>query len=145
MKNRLSFEGRFAFYAVTSASVCLLFCQPVKVFRCEDILCIAELTADFDILSVTDHGFQIFAVNADDGFLCPLPAAEAAVADLLTADDVIFDAFENLGKNPIVITSPIVRMYFKKLTEDYYPDVIVVSYNEIDSNVELQSVGMVTA
>ena len=52
---------------------------------------------------------------------------------------------ENLGKNPIVITSPIVRMYFKKLTEDYYPDLIVVSYNEIDTNVELQSVGMVTA
>ena len=52
---------------------------------------------------------------------------------------------ENLGKNPIVITSPIVRMYFKKLSEDYYPDLIVVSYNEIDSNVELQSVGMVTA
>lgn len=51
---------------------------------------------------------------------------------------------ENLGKNPIIITSPIVRMYFKKLTEDYYPDLIVVSYNEIDSNVELQSVGMVT-
>ena len=51
---------------------------------------------------------------------------------------------ESLGKNPIIITSPIVRMYFKKLTEDYYPDLIVVSYNEIDSNVELQSVGMVT-
>lgn len=52
---------------------------------------------------------------------------------------------ENLGKNPIVITSPIVRMYFKKLTEDYFEDLIVISYNEIDSNVELQSVGMVTA
>lgn len=52
---------------------------------------------------------------------------------------------ENIGKNPIVITSPIVRMYFKKLTADYYKDLIVVSYNEIDSNVELQSVGMVTA
>ena len=51
---------------------------------------------------------------------------------------------ENLGKNPIIITSPIVRMYFKRLTEDYYRDLIVVSYNEIDSNVELQSVGMVT-
>ena len=51
---------------------------------------------------------------------------------------------ENLGKNPIVITSPIVRMYFKRLTEDYYKDLIVVSYNEIESNVELQSVGMVT-
>lgn len=52
---------------------------------------------------------------------------------------------ENLGRNPIVITSPIVRMYFKKLTEDYFKDLIVVSYNEIDANVELQSVGMVTA
>lgn len=52
---------------------------------------------------------------------------------------------ENLGKNPIVITSPIVRMYFKRLTEDYFKDLIVVSYNEIENNVELQSVGMVTA
>lgn len=52
---------------------------------------------------------------------------------------------ENLGKNPIIITSPIVRMYFKRLTEDYYRDLVVVSYNEVESNVELQSVGMVTA
>ncbi len=51
---------------------------------------------------------------------------------------------ENLGKNPIVVTSPIVRMYFKKMTEEYFKDLIVVSYNEIDSNIELQSVGMVT-
>ena len=52
---------------------------------------------------------------------------------------------ENLGKNPIIITSPIVRMYFKRLTEDYFKDLVVVSYNEVESNVELQSVGMVTA
>ncbi len=51
---------------------------------------------------------------------------------------------ENMGKAAIVITSPIVRMYFKRLTQDYYKDLIVVSYNEIESNVELQSVGMVT-
>ncbi|MCH5342093.1 MAG: flagellar biosynthesis protein FlhA [Acetatifactor sp.] len=52
---------------------------------------------------------------------------------------------ENLGKSPIIITSPIVRMYFKRLTEDYYKDLVVVSYNEVEPNVELQSVGMVTA
>ena len=51
---------------------------------------------------------------------------------------------EDLGKNPIIITSPIVRMYFKKLTEDYFRDLIVVSYNEVESNIELQSVGMVS-
>ena len=52
---------------------------------------------------------------------------------------------EGIGKAPIIITSPIVRMYFKKLTEDYFKDLIVVSYNEVESDVELQSVGMVTA
>lgn len=52
---------------------------------------------------------------------------------------------EDMGKNPIVITSPIVRMYFKKLAMDYYKDIIVISYNEVESNIELQSVGMVTA
>ncbi len=52
---------------------------------------------------------------------------------------------ENMGKMPIIITSPIVRMYFKRMIEDYYRDLVVVSYNEIETNVELQSVGMVTA
>ena len=52
---------------------------------------------------------------------------------------------EEMGASPIVLTSPIVRMYFKKLTEDYYRDLVVVSYNEVESDVELQSVGMVSA
>lgn len=55
------------------------------------------------------------------------------------------EKLENMGRNPVIITSPIVRMYFKKLTRDYFSDLIVISYNEIDSDVELQSVGMVTA
>ncbi len=54
------------------------------------------------------------------------------------------EKLENLGNNPIIITSPIVRMYFKRMTRDYFKDLIVISYNEIESNVELQSVGMVT-
>ena len=54
------------------------------------------------------------------------------------------DKLDKLGKAPIVMTSPIVRMYFKKLTMDYFTDLIVLSYNEVESNVELQSVGMVT-
>ena len=64
---------------------------------------------------------------------------------LMQSVKVEAEKLENLGKNPIIVTSPIVRMYFKRLTKDYYPDLIVISYNEIESNVELQSVGMVTA
>ncbi|MBD5136367.1 MAG: flagellar biosynthesis protein FlhA [Lachnospiraceae bacterium] len=51
---------------------------------------------------------------------------------------------EDMGRAAIIITSPIVRMYFKRLTEDYIKDLIVVSYNEIEPNVELKSVGMVS-
>jgi flagellar biosynthesis protein FlhA len=64
---------------------------------------------------------------------------------IMTSLETEVGKLENLGKSAIVITSPIVRMYFKKLSEDYYKDLIVISYNEVDSNVELQSVGMVTA
>ncbi len=55
------------------------------------------------------------------------------------------EKLESMGKNSIILTSPIVRMYFKRLTEDYFNDLAVVSYNEVESDVELQSVGMVTA
>ena len=64
--------------------------------------------------------------------------------DIIDSVQAEVHKLEELGKNPIIITSPIVRMYFKRLTQDYFKDLVVVSYNEIDSNVELQSVGMVT-
>jgi flagellar biosynthesis protein FlhA len=63
---------------------------------------------------------------------------------ILTALEKQVSKLEELGKQPIIITSPIVRMYFKRLTEDYFKNLIVISYNEIESNVELQSVGMVS-
>ena len=58
---------------------------------------------------------------------------------------VELEKMENAGTNPIVLTSPIVRMYYRKLMEDYFKDLIVVSYNEVESDVELQSLGMITA
>ena len=64
---------------------------------------------------------------------------------IMSSVETEINKLESLGKSAIIITSPIVRMYFKKLTEDYFKDLIVISYNEVESNVELQSVGMVTA
>ncbi|WP_430882776.1 flagellar biosynthesis protein FlhA [Fusibacter sp. JL216-2] len=50
----------------------------------------------------------------------------------------------SLGEQPIVLTAPIVRFYFKRLTETQIPDLIVLSYNEVEPDVEVQSAGMVT-
>ncbi|MBN2222404.1 MAG: flagellar biosynthesis protein FlhA [Vallitaleaceae bacterium] len=51
---------------------------------------------------------------------------------------------ENIGRTAIVLTSPIVRVYYKRLIEERFPNVVVISYGEIDNSVELQSVGMVS-
>lgn len=51
----------------------------------------------------------------------------------------------SIGEQPILLTSPVVRLYFKRLTEQVAPSLIVLSYNELDSSVEVQSVGMVIA
>ena len=63
---------------------------------------------------------------------------------IMNSLEVETQKLESIGKPAMVVTSPIVRMYFKKLTEDYFKDLTVVSYNEVESDVELQSVGMVT-
>ncbi len=69
------------------------------------------------------------------------PAYSQKIMDSLREE---ISKLEDLGKSPIIITSPIVRMYFKRLTGDQFKNLNVLSYNEIDSDVELQSVGMVT-
>lgn len=51
--------------------------------------------------------------------------------------------FSNIGEQPLVLASPVVRIYFKKLTEQVAPGLTVLSYNELDPAVEVQSIGVV--
>ncbi|NRG43432.1 flagellar biosynthesis protein FlhA [Bacillus sp. CRN 9] len=48
-----------------------------------------------------------------------------------------------MEKTPIVLCSPAVRMYVRQLTERYFPQVPILSYNELEANAEVQSVGVV--
>ena len=50
----------------------------------------------------------------------------------------------NIGEQPIVLTAPIVRLYFKRLTEQLTRDLIILSYNEIDPAVEVKTVEVVS-
>ena len=49
----------------------------------------------------------------------------------------------NMGYQPIVLTSPAVRLYFRKLVERSVPGIIVLSQVEIEQNVEIQILGVV--
>lgn len=48
-----------------------------------------------------------------------------------------------MNQTPIVLCSPSVRMYVRQLTERYFPQIPILSYNELEANVEVQSVGVV--
>jgi flagellar biosynthesis protein FlhA len=50
-----------------------------------------------------------------------------------------------LGSQPLVLVSPGIRPYFKRMTDRALPKLIVLSYNEIDPNLEIEAVGMVNA
>ncbi len=45
---------------------------------------------------------------------------------------------------PIILTSPLVRIYFSKMLEQFYPNAVVLSFNELNSNVQIQAVANVT-
>jgi flagellar biosynthesis protein FlhA len=46
-------------------------------------------------------------------------------------------------QSPILLCSPAVRMYVRQLIDRYFPQLPVLSYNELEANVEVQSVGVV--
>ncbi|MCM3123295.1 flagellar biosynthesis protein FlhA [Mesobacillus sp. AQ2] len=48
-----------------------------------------------------------------------------------------------MEQTPIILCSPAVRMYVRQLTERYFAQIPVLSYNELEANVEVQSVGVV--
>ncbi len=49
----------------------------------------------------------------------------------------------NMGEKMIVLCSPVVRRHFKKLTEKFIPNLIVVSHNELSPEVNIRSLGTV--
>ncbi len=48
-----------------------------------------------------------------------------------------------MEQSPIVLCSPAVRMYIRQMTERYFPQVPILSYNELENSIEVQSVGVV--
>lgn len=49
--------------------------------------------------------------------------------------------FNELSQNPIILTSHVVRIYFYRLIEQFYPNIYVLSFNEIANNVQIQAIG----
>ncbi len=75
-------------------------------------------------------------------YLAISPDRTQEIFDSLTEE---VEKFNNVGTTPILLTSPIVRGYFKKLVEQILPDLVVLSYNEVEQSIAIKSIGMVSS
>ncbi|MBN7773726.1 flagellar biosynthesis protein FlhA [Clostridium aminobutyricum] len=52
--------------------------------------------------------------------------------------------FKELNTVPIILTSNVIRVYFYRLIEQFYPNVYVLAFNEVASNVQIQALGNIS-
>ncbi|WP_096154621.1 flagellar biosynthesis protein FlhA [Bacillus sp. FJAT-45066] len=83
-----------------------------------------------DHIQQTEHG----------NYLALDPDTSMQIVQALAAQLEQFSLYE---QTPIVLCSPAIRMYVRQLIERYLPHVPVLSYNELEANVEVQSIGVV--
>lgn len=62
---------------------------------------------------------------------------------LIQAIDEELKKLSMTNQTPVILCSPAIRMYVRDLTERFFPHVAILSYNELDAKVEVQSVGVV--
>ena len=65
----------------------------------------------------------------------------SSIQSIITASTGEINKIKDLVNVPIVLTSPVVRIYFKKLIDQFYPNVTVLSFSEIDNNIQIQALG----
>ena len=63
------------------------------------------------------------------------------IQGIITAATREIDKIKDIVTVPIILTSPIVRIYFKKLVDQFYLGATVLSFNEIDTDVKIQALG----
>lgn len=83
-----------------------------------------------DSIQQTDHG----------NYLAMDPQESQTVLEAIAKE---VERVSFMEQSPIILCSPGIRMYLRQLTERYFSQIPILSYNELDANIEIQSVGVV--
>ncbi|MBK3494373.1 flagellar biosynthesis protein FlhA [Viridibacillus sp. YIM B01967] len=83
-----------------------------------------------DSIQQTDHG----------NYLAMDPQDSQAILESIAREIERIAFFE---QSPVILSSPAVRMYLRQLTDRYFPQIPILSYNELEASIEIQSVGVV--
>lgn len=85
--------------------------------------------------------------NAIMGAIKKMDGGSYLALDQPTIQKIIASTTEELDKikelvsELVVITSPVVRVYFKKLVNQFYQNVTVLSFSEMDNDIQIQALG----
>lgn len=96
-----------------------------------------------DIITVNPELEQYIYENIQKSIQGSFPAIEPAITTkILEKVDAILDKTQ--AAKPIILTSPRIRVAFKRLIEMTFPQIAVLSLNEIPNTVEFKGIGAVT-
>lgn len=80
--------------------------------------------------------------KSDQGSYLAMPPD--MIQRIVTDSNREIDKIKDVIPTVIVLTSPVVRIYYKKLTEQFIPNITVLSYSEIDSTAQIQAIGNIS-
>ncbi len=66
-----------------------------------------------------------------------------SIQKIIVATTNQIERIRDIVQVPVILTSPIVRIYYKKLIDQFCPNVIVLSFNEIDAHIQIQALGSI--
>ena len=67
----------------------------------------------------------------------------AVIQKIVAATTKKVEEMRQMVQVPIILTSPIVRVYYKKMLDQFCPNVVVLSFNDVDPSVQIQSLGII--
>lgn len=73
-----------------------------------------------------------------------LAMAPDVIQSIVAATNNEIDKIKDVIPTVIILTSPVVRIYFKKLTEQFISNITVLSYSEIDASAQIQAIGNIS-
>ena len=80
--------------------------------------------------------------KVDNGSYLALEPANIQLILNSTKNEV--EKVKDLLQYTIVLTAPIARIYYKKLVDQFYPNLIVLSFNEIEGDIQIQALGNIS-
>ncbi len=73
-----------------------------------------------------------------------LAMAPDIIQNIVAATNDEIDKIKDVIPTVIILTSPVVRIYYKKLTEQFISNITVLSYSEIDASAQIQAIGNIS-